>query len=448
MLFSWWLVWMSSNVYSEKLPEEIELSVAYNFVSHQNPWEKSAIKYKKVAAIQIGKGEFLALSGQEEVPVFARMESGPDSSVTNLKLTAYDPGTGLSIFQSGPFVVPSRIFSIEQFEFEKCKNDMDEIFLISQKSGLILRVYTSGIGLSRNANGILFRQKENICGIRFENTLLDIAYIREFLRQKKMSEIFPHPGLLPRFDLTNDEKLFYFGKDRDGVVVEKVYPGVGPVEFLQPMDRILGVNGVPISGNSSQKKKVFFNSILFSGSKLKKLGESVHLELFRNGTAFSKSFVLKKYSEDEFLIPEKFEDEKRFYMIEGGLVFAELSGAYLKESGKDYRRKSHKKLLYIYEHYKYKSHPFRKRLVIISRVLPDAYNSKMRNLEDEMVEKANGENVVSLNHLYSIFANSKKEVLLEFSNGEFFLLDKSELFIANRNIKKLYSLSSLSNLGD
>ncbi|MBE7410658.1 MAG: hypothetical protein L6Q54_07235 [Leptospiraceae bacterium] len=440
------LIEISPNVYAKELPEELEVSVYYRNFSHQNSWEKSFLKQEKAHAIQINRNQFLVIASQNSHVEYAEILSDSGKSNTKLQLIAFDPDTGLSLFDSSPFVVSSKIFQLDQFDFDICKKKMKEDFTSYGESEFFFKGYSSKGFVRDKENTILYKYKNYNCGIQFGSKLFDLEYLREFYKKKKKGRIFFHPGFLVKFNLSEDEKEFYFGKKLDGVVVEKIYPGFGPIGLLQPQDAVIEVNGVTLQGNPIEKKRKFFQSILYSNKKFRKKDEPVNLTIRRNKKTITQKYFLKHYSDENFLIPEKFENEKRLFFIEGGLVFSELSGAYLKESGKDYRRKSHKKLLYIYEFYKYKSHPFRKRIVIVNRILPDDFNINMRNLEDEMVQKANGENVISLTHLFAIFQRAKSEILLEFSNGEFFVFNKEEIFLVNENIKKLYSLNHLSNI--
>ncbi len=424
---------------------EVNISVATRYYSHQNPWEPPKLKYSKANAIQVAKGEFLTIGNRELAPEFASVESKGESDGTKLKLSAYEPDTGLSLYSSKPFIVESKILTLENFKFEMCKRDLNETYAILENSEFPARVYRKAKGEHKSDN-LIFQYKGNLCGIQAENHLLDMEYVRRFLFERKIGRIFPHAGLSVHFDLTTDELQYYFGGKFDGGVVEKVSFGIGPTETLFPFDKIIEVSGLPLTGSAIEKRKKFYNNVLFSGGHLNKIRDSVSFTLLKKNDRVLILYPLKQFSDNSLLIPEKFSEGSPKYFIEGGVAFTELTGSYLKESGTDYRRKSHKKLLYVYEYYKNKSHPFRDKLVIVSRILPHKFNETMRNLEDEMVQKANGENIRSLEHLFQIFKNTEKEILLEFANGEFFLFSKMELLEINANIKKLYSLSGLNNL--
>jgi S1-C subfamily serine protease len=99
-------------------------------------------------------------------------------------------------------------------------------------------------------------------------------------------------------------------------------------------------------------------------------GAKVPFKLMRDGKVLSVDVAVRHRPADDYVIPPYVIDKAPHYYVLGGLVLEELSREYLKEWGADWQKKAPERMVY-YD--KYQSDLFqdgRKRLVILSQVLP------------------------------------------------------------------------------
>ncbi|HWI59153.1 MAG TPA: hypothetical protein VNZ22_18140, partial [Bacillota bacterium] len=89
-------------------------------------------------------------------------------------------------------------------------------------------------------------------------------------------------------------------------------------------------------------------------------------------------------------------DQEPEYLVIGGLVFQPLTDSYLQSWGNEWKRRTPFRLYY------YRSQPPAKErpaLVLLSQVLPDAYNIGYQELKYLVVDKVNGQSISRLSEL-------------------------------------------------
>ncbi len=203
---------------------------------------------------------------------------------------------------------------------------------------------------------------------------------------------FPKAGLL--FDSGRDPQLRQYAKIppnvTGGVYISHVDPQ-SPAEQagIKLGDILLGVAGQNIDEDGNYADPRHGKLSLVNLISLQTSGSKVPFKLLRDGKELDVSVTLQHKPADSYVIPPYVIDKAPNYYVLGGLVLQELSRQYLEEWGSDWQKKAPEKMVY-YDHYQ--SDLFqgdRKRIVILSQVLPTQDSLGYEDLNTLIVTKIN-----------------------------------------------------------
>ncbi|TGJ99635.1 peptidase A2 [Leptospira semungkisensis] len=430
---------------------EFGVLVHFRKYSHHNPFQKGVPFQRKVPAIRVDDRTAIALLKPGEVPLFAEIHPD-DSAGRKAYFQKVDLDTGLGIL-----LLPEdtsrtkRIFPLAFLEEKPRSNSACSSFfpnlewasLESSKSILPL----SKLARKENNDGarsFLYAGKK-VCGFTDGSWNGDSDLLKRFSLSRFSSySPFPHPGFSAEASLTPAEEDYYFPKGSIGAVVSEVLPGIGPMHNLFPGDSIISVNGTPVA---SKHKQVLYDLLLTRNGNYINSGDHVELTLYRDGARRNIRYPLRPYNEDSFLIPDSSDKMAPKYLISGGLLFTELTRAYLKEYGEKYKSSSDRKLVYLTESFSRKMHPEKNRIVLLSRTFPDEKNKAYQEFQDLILESVNDKTVDSVEGLKAAILENKENFLVfRFSGNKLAVFDKSELKTLDEKIKSSYSLDSLDNI--
>lgn len=263
---------------------------------------------------------------------------------------------------------------------------------------------------------------------------------------------FPRTGL--HFDATRDPQLRKYiglnGGESGGVYVTKVLRN-SPSEKagVQAGDVILAVNGKPVDqdGNyfDSDYGKV---SMVYLTATKTQVGDTLKFKIFRDRKTIELNLVADHPDAQDFLIPPYvFDRAPRFYVL-GGLVLEELSRQYLKEWGPEWSKKAPERFVYFDRYQDTLFQDDRKKLVILSHVLPTPNTLGYEEVNNLVVTKING---VALKSIEDVPAALEKPVdgfhKIEFSeNPREIFLDPKEVEAGNAALMRNYGLRTLKRL--
>ena len=177
-------------------------------------------------------------------------------------------------------------------------------------------------------------------------------------------------------------------------------------------------------------------------------GDSAQLELLRDGQLNEVSAKVAHVSSQESLIePFTIDRAPRYYVL-GGLVLQELSRQYLKEWG-DWTKKAPEQFLYFdrYQDEIFHSEP-RKRIVILSQVLPSECSIGYEDMSQLVVSKIND---VPLNSLADVETALKKPIngfhKIEFDdNVRMIYLDAKQVADQESVLLRTYGIPAIKRL--
>jgi len=426
----------------------LETSVAFQKISHQNPWTVGESFSKKSKAVPLGKGLFFTVTANQQKPLFVSFDA-LDYGTARLRILSYDPETGFLLFQSQePERWKTSLVWDPVSEKKFCPKGKTRYIQFpfsetSVKATLLERKDWDEVSLHVQGNVL--------CGILTPDGLVGLEYIRAFVQA---GETFPgsmHPGFVFETNPTPSEKAYYFGEGQEGILVSEVFPGIGPAYALFPGDAILSINGESLDRVPEWDKRDRILDLILRDpqGRLKPPGSKVHLVVYRHRKKIPVSYELQSYKTKAFLIPEEANGMRPLYYIEGGFFFTELTGSYLKEFGAEYRAKSDRRLLFLFDFFQKKSHPIREKVVILSRVFSVEGNAGYHEFQDLVLQTVNGDRITSLFQLKrKIEESDAKYIAMEFSGGKLAVFSRADLRQIREQVLTTYRISRLQNLDD
>ena len=187
-----------------------------------------------------------------------------------------------------------------------------------------------------------------------------------------------------------------------GVIVSSVpkRPDDG-AEVLHTQDVILSIDGSDLDIQGDYVDPDYGNIMLENlATRNKWAGDDLKLVVWRDGQMTNLTYRLPKYDYSVSLVPFATYDQEPEYLILGGLVFQPLTDSYLQSWGSDWRRRSPFRLNYYHNEPPTKERPA---LVLMSQVLPDAYNIGYQEQRWLVVDQVNGQHISRLSDLRQAF---------------------------------------------
>lgn len=208
---------------------------------------------------------------------------------------------------------------------------------------------------------------------------------------------FPTLGVL--WQVNRDVHLARFlgqqGEPR-GMLVRQVPWGSSGCGVLQPRDLVLAIEGHAIDAEGyylhPRLGRLRANHLLAEGYRI---GDTIELTVNRAGEELTLTTELRGYPAELDRIPGGREGQPP-YLIFGGLLMRELDLPYLKSWGKEWSRNAPISLITRYQLRRAGQGPGRRRTVLITSVLPTAYNLGYQDVRDEVVERVNGREISTL----------------------------------------------------
>lgn len=227
-----------------------------------------------------------------------------------------------------------------------------------------------------------------------------------------------------------------------GVMVIMV-PAQPPLEDnLKPRDLILQVDGYDIDMQGHYQDPEYGRLMLESLSTRGRFaGDVVPIKVWRDGHEQVVQYRLPRVDYANKLVPDQVFDENPEYLIAGGLVFQPLNKNYLHSWGADWRRSAPFRLNYFDQEY---PSPTRPSIVLLSLVLPDAFNLGYQDLRALVVVKVNGVAISTISGLKEALQRPRNGFHeIEFMRGDSLkrlVLDANQLDAATARVLERYNI--------
>jgi S1-C subfamily serine protease len=205
--------------------------------------------------------------------------------------------------------------------------------------------------------------------------------------------------------LTEDpqfRKFLELGDELGGLYVSRILPKSSADEAgIREKDVILALDGNTIDRRgyyADERYGRLFWTNLIRGRK--KVGDTLKIDILRDGERQTLDATLRRPVEP--LIPAHIHDQPPAYLVKGGLVFQDLSKAYLEAFGKEWESRAPLPLLDALrnpEDYE----KGRKRLVFLSRVIPTPATIGYESVSGVIVTEVNGHAIADIPSLVEAF---------------------------------------------
>ena len=140
------------------------------------------------------------------------------------------------------------------------------------------------------------------------------------------------------------------------------------------------------------------------------------MRIWRDGKPLEASYRLPKFEYTNALVPYAVRDQEPEYLVVGGLLFQPLTDSYLQSWGAEWKRNAPFRLYYYNDEEPTKERPA---LVLLSHVLPDAYNIGYQDQKYLVIHKVNGQRVSRLPELREALQKPLNGFhVLEFVHGD------------------------------
>jgi hypothetical protein len=231
-------------------------------------------------------------------------------------------------------------------------------------------------------------------------TVIPVEILAAYVRGARSAGDPGFPSFRPYWQFGQDPALAAFlgltGKPR-GVVIRWIPWGSTGCDALAPRDLILSVEGFALDamGNFEHPHygQLAFQHVLVSGHRP---GDRVRFQLIRDGETLDLDVELRRNPGADWLIPDHRDQSPPPYLVAGGLVVRELDGNYLRAWGNDWRRNAPANLMQRYDRERESQTATRRRILLLSQVLPDPHNLGYHHLANLALEEINGRRVDSV----------------------------------------------------
>ncbi len=239
-------------------------------------------------------------------------------------------------------------------------------------------------------------------------TILPAPIIDHFLTDLKDGEYDGFPGLGVKFEVTLDDQFRdYLGleKDAPGVLVSNVQDGgTADQAGVKEGDIMVSINGHEIDSRGDYDDPQFGAlsiSHVVRGRAF--VDDPAKLVVLRDGEKITLNGKLSRKDPEDYLVwPYTFDRAPR-YLLNGGLLFQELSQPYLDAFGDRSAGGAILRLSRLARHPEEYEEAGRKKLIFLSAVLPTPSTQGYEKLGGQVVNTVNGQAINDMNDLDAAF---------------------------------------------
>ncbi len=325
---------------------------------------------------------------------------------------------------------------------------------LSQTSLLTIDVASSAEGLGESEVVVANGRVAGLVTGRAGDTYAAIAapVLAQFLAGAAQGDwrSFARAGLAWQ-DLTNPALRESLGlaPAETGIRLTRVLAHGSAGGVLKPGDVVLELGGAKLDPTGFYEHPLYgrmlFALLFFDG---RRPGDTMPAKVLRDGQRLELSLPLRAMRPEQDRVPPYLYGRGPDYVVEGGLVFQELTRPYLASWGGDWSRRAPPRLLVAVDREPDEASAEPHRIVLLSSVLPDTANLGYQELRDLIVERVNGRPVASLGDLRQAFAAASGFHVVEFLSGQGavrIVIDAAEAKAAGERLRRAYGVERLDS---
>lgn len=255
---------------------------------------------------------------------------------------------------------------------------------------------------------VSYNSKDQLCDVS------GTEIVRSFLADAEDGAYAGFPSLGVAVSRTEDPSFRAWLKladDQGGLYIRSVRRKSAAEDAgLKKGDVLLSIDGMKIDRRGYYQHPLYGN--LFWGHLIRGLkspGETVKLDLLREGEPLELTATLSRPDEDLLVVPHQTFDKAPPYLVKGGLIFQELSRPLLQAFGDKWESRAPLDLLDAYENpEKYEGKV--DRVVFLSGVIPTPATVGYERLRNLIVTSVNGKPVGDIKSLVEAFDGNTDEL--------------------------------------
>jgi S1-C subfamily serine protease len=422
----------------------VKVNVAYQAHSLQMPWQKESAGGRRGLGVVMEGNRILVTAQMVADSTYIELEL-PDAGrklpakvlavdyEANLALLAPDAparekpffaslrpvtvdtsariGTDLAVWQTGRvgdlIVTPLRISKV-----------MIQSYVVDNASFLVYE----GIGIIRSeANSFTLPviKGDKLAGLllRYDSknqvaTILPAPIIEHFLKDVADGQYTGFPSLGVEFQLTLDDQFRdYLGMkpDQPGVYVSKVVKGASAEKAgVKKGDIMIAINGYTIDSRGDYQDPQFGAvSVSHVVRGRAYVGDKVEIRVVREGKEVLLESTLTRKSPNDYLVLPFLFDQGPKYVLNGGLLFQELTKPYLNSFGAEQQSGPILRLARLAGNPDEYEKEGRKKVVFLSAILPTTSTQGYERLSGQVVTEINDKKISELADLAAAFKEPK-----------------------------------------
>ena len=283
--------------------------------------------------------------------------------------------------------------------------------------------------------------------------ILPAPVIAHFLKDASDGKYDGFPRMGAAFASTRDPQLRKYLKlpaGNGGVLITQVSKG-SPAEVggIQSGDVIMEIAGRPLDMDGNYRDEDFGRISLGHLVSTRHFeGDQLPVRLVRKGETKETKVPLLHRSVEQYVSEPYVIDRAPRYYVLGGLVLQELNRQYLREFGADWSRKAPMELIYLDSNQGESEKMGRKKIVMISRVLPSNLTVGYEDIRHVMVKAINDAPIQTLEDVPKALRATKDGLIkIELYHEPLLLfLDAHGVEQVSPAIQRAYGIPELSRL--
>ncbi len=265
--------------------------------------------------------------------------------------------------------------------------------------------------------------------------------IKHFLQDAADGHVdgFPQIGVLTeKMENVDMRRRYGVPADRSGLLVTATPPGCAAADEIKPEDVLLSVDGHAVANDGTIEFRPQERTSYAYSIESRQIGESVPVEVLRDGKLLSKVIRLNRPLGSGVLVPPLQYDKRPSFYVFGGLVFQTLTTDYL--AARNYG--PHDLVALTAQAPKFEG----EEVVLLSRVLSGEVNEGYHDLYDCVVKAVDGVKPRNLADFVRLVETGTAPFLtITYDQDQKLVLDRAKARAAREAIMQRYSLSEDRN---
>ena len=212
---------------------------------------------------------------------------------------------------------------------------------------------------------------------------------------------------------------------------------------------LLSVDGMKLDEDGNYRDPLYGPTAIGNLVRVRPtVGSKAKFLISRGGKEMELTGTYDRRARDEVAIPTLSFDLQPNYLVAGGLVFQQLTGAYLQEWGDKWTERAPQRLVELFSFQQEKRADPDRKVVFLSQVLPAAINLGYQQYSGLVLEKLNGKEIRNLPELAEVLDGIREgDLIFEFMDDPGKLvLDAAEVRAREEEIQKAYGIPELRKL--